>query len=326
MTPIHKVAPDLFQVTLSAPSALGPTWSAARNVYVFTGDAPALIDSGYAHNTDELHAALRTLELAPTDIRRIVLTSYTADAVGGAHTFPNARLWSALAPETAPLHAARQRYEQVFGALKQLPNTPPEWSHANTASLDDTVFATPPANIQYLESGQPIRLGSWILDALPTHGLAYPAAAYFAADKGWLFSGPAVNMRPRAILEDPTSMVETLNSLGAMSIKKVLPIRGDIEEHPDIFFRALSLYVTNMRANMKYIFEDPQSSIDLVHADFGYWPEDLFETAERLMMYDAVFREFDEAGVVHVVEDGPVEGFPRYNMGAPGAGRGDATN
>lgn len=326
MTPIHKVAPDLFQVTLSAPSALGPTWSAARNVYVFTGDAPALIDSGYAHSTDELHAALQTLHIAPTDVRRIVLTSYTADAAGGVHAFPHARIWSALSPETDALRAAQERYQQVFSALQQLPNTPPEWAQTNTSALLKTVFPPPPSTIQYLESGQPIRLGSWILDALPAAGLAYPAAAYFAADKGWLFSGPAVNMKPRAILEDPTRMVETLNSLGAMSIKKVLPIRGEIEEHPDIFFRALSLYVTNMRANMKYIFEDPQSSIDLVHADFGYWPEDLFETAERLMMYDAVFREFDEAGVVHVVEEGPAEGFPRYNMGAPGAGRGDATN
>lgn len=326
MSQIHKVAPDLFQVTLSAPETLGYTWGAARNVYVFTGDAPALIDSGYAHSADQLHHALQALNIAPEDIRRIVLTSYTADAVGAAHTFPNARLWTALKPENAVLNHARAHYQKIFDALLSLPDIPSAWTAEYAQHILHTVFAAPTADIQYLESGQPIRLGRWILDALDTPGLAYPAAAYFAADRGWLFSGPAINMQPRAILDDPTHMLDTLVALGAMSIKKILPVRGDIDPHPDIFFRTLSLHVTNMRANMKYIFEDPQSSIDLVHADFGYWPDDLLETAARLMTYDSVFREFDAAGVVHIVEDGPVPGFPRYKMGAPGAGRGDATN
>src|SRR5690625_969655 len=326
MSQLHKVAPDLFQVTLSAPTSLGHTWGNARNVYVFTGEAPALIDSGYAQSADELHQALQSLNIAPADIRRIVLTSTTADAAGAASTFPNARLWTALKPEEHVHAHARARYQKIFQALLSLPDIPTTWTQDHEDQLLDTVFCPPPPNLQYLQSGQPIRLGNCILDALDTPGLAYPAAAYFAADRGWLFSGPAINMQPRAILDDPTHMLETLGTLGAMSIKQILPVRGDIDPNPDIFFRTLSLYVTNLRANMKYIFEDPESSIDLVQADFAYWPEDLMETAARLMTFDAVFREFDEAGVVHVVEDGPVEGFPRYKMGAPGAGRGDATN
>lgn len=318
---IHEVTPDLFQVTLSAPEALGYTWGEARNVYVFTGPAPALLDTGYAHTAEHLHAALRTLGVQPEQVQRIVLTSLTADAAGAASTFPNARCWTALQSTSDALKGARERYANAFDALLGLPDTPETWTQERAQYLLDYIFVAPPENIQYLESGQPIRVGNWVLDALDTPGLAYESAAYFSADRGWLFSGPAVNMTPRAIIDDPAAMLYSLSLLGSMSIKKVLPVRGGIDDHPDIFFRTLSLHVTNMRANMKYIFEEAQSSVDLVQADFGYLPEDLLEIAARLMTFDSVFREFDDAGVVTKVSDGPAEGFPRYKMGAPGAGR-----
>lgn len=321
---IHEVTPDLFQVTLSAPEALGHTWGETRNVYVFTGDAPALIDTGYAQTAEHLHAALKTLGIIPAQVQRIVLTALTADAAGAASTFPNARCWTALKPRPDALQGARARYEKAFEALLGLPDAPTAWTAERAQHLLNYIFAPPPQDIQYLESGQPIRVGHWILDALDTPGLAFESAAYFSADRGWLFSGPAVNMTPRATIDDPTAMLESLGSLGAMSIKRVLPVRGVIDDYPDIFFRTLSLYVTNMRSNMKYVFEEAQSSLDLVQADFGYLPEDLLEIAARLMTYDAVFREFDEAGVVHVVGDGETDGFPRYKMGAPGAGRTDS--
>lgn len=321
---IHEVTPDLFQVTLSAPEELGFAWGEARNVYVFTGAAPALIDTGYAQTADHLHAALKTLNVQPEQVQRIVLTSLTADACGAASTFPNARCWTALQPQSDALAAARARYEKAFEALLGLPDAPKTWTHERAEYLLDYIFVAPPEDIQYLESGQPIRVGNWILDALDTPGLAYESAAYFSADRGWLFSGPAVNMTPRAIIDDPAAMLYSLGLLGSMSVKKVLPVRGQIDDYSDIFFRTLSLHVTNMRANMKYIFEDAQSSVDLVQADFGYLPEDLLEIAARLMTYDSVFREFDDAGVVHVVSDGPADGFPRYKMGAPGAGRTDS--
>lgn len=326
MYQLHEVTPDLFQVTLSAPESFGYTWGEARNVYVFTGPSPALIDSGHAAQQDALHAALRQLEIAPDAVQRILLTSLTADAIGGVSSFPNARVWAANAYEAAEIDTARAYVQKIFDALRALPDAPKTWTDADAKQLLEQLFPTPTFPIQTLSDGQPIRVGQWILDALQTPGLHHPAAAYFAADRGWLFSGPAINMTPRAVPDDPGHLLETLGQVGSMSVKKVLPVRGTIDDFPDIFFRTLSLYISNMRANMKYIFEDPQSSIDLVASDFGYWPEDLYEVAARLMTYDAVFREFQDAGVVHIVEEGRVAGFPRFQMGAPGAGRGEASS
>src|SRR5690625_1678771 len=148
MSQLHKVAPDLFQVTLSAPTSLGHTWGNARNVYVFTGEAPALIDSGYAQSADELHQALQILNIAPADIRRIVLTSRTADAAGPASTFPNARLWTALQPED-PVHAhARARYQKSYQALLSLPGIPTTGTQDPADQLLGTVFCPPPPSVQ----------------------------------------------------------------------------------------------------------------------------------------------------------------------------------
>lgn len=326
MYQLHEVTPDLFQVTLAAPEHLGYTWGDARNVYVFAGKHPALLDSGYAESQDALHAALRELDIAPEAVQRIALTSSTADAIGGISSFPNARVWMTHARDAQKIVRARAYVQKIFDALLSLPEAPDTWEKEHAETLLETMFPAALDDAQILEDGQPIRLGNWILDALHTPGLSHESAAYFAADRGWLFSGPAINMTPRPVPYDPGQILETMGAVGSMSVKKVLPVRGPIDDFPDIFFRTLSLHISNMRANMKYIFEHPQSSIDLVASDFGYWPEDLFEVAARLMTYDAVFREFEDAGVVHVVEEGLVKGFPRFQMGAPGAGRGDATN
>lgn len=325
MFALQEVAPDLFWVALPTPEGLSQPWGVPRNVFVFTGDSPALLDTGYAETTPNLLAALDALGLAPEAIRRIGLTSLHADAAGALAAFPHATVWTACDVETAPLAHEKQRYAQVFEALLLHPSKPDTWTRRAADHFLALAFPPAPSGVRRLQDGQPLRLGHYIFDALQTEGVGYPSAAYFSADRGWLFPGPTSTLTPRPVIDSPGAILDSLGKLGAMSVKKVFPIRGLVENHVNIFFRTLSLYATNLRSNMQYVFHAPQSSIDLAESDFGYLPDDLPRFAALVLEYDAVFREFAEAGVIREDQAGYGPHFPRYRMGTPLASRGPAS-
>lgn len=323
MFALQEVAPDLFWVALPTPEGLSQPWGVPRNVFVFAGDSPALLDTGYAQTSANLCAALAELGIAPEDIQRIALTSLRADAAGAVHAFPNASVWTAGAAQSdTPDDHDHARHAQALRALLRHPNKPETWTDSAMERFLALSFPKPPDNVQYLKDGQPLRLGHYILDALQTEGVGYPSAAYFSADRGWLFPGPTATLTPRPVIDSPGEILESLGKLGGMSVKRVFPIRGIIEEHASVFFRALSLYATNLRSNMQYVFNTPQSSIDLAESDFGYLPDDLARFAALVLEYDAVFREFAEAGVIREDSEGYGDGFARFRMGTPLASRG----
>lgn len=317
MFELHEVAPNVHQIALPAPNGIPEPWGRPRNVYVVGGESPSLIDTGYAATADQLHAALGELGIAPEHIQRIALTSLTQDAIGAAHTFPYATCWTALQKEHGNFEPLRLRYQEILHALLAFEDKPKGWTAEYAESVTNQVFVASNTPVQYLESGLPLRLGNIVFDALETRGVAYGSCGYYAADRGWLFPGPSMALSPRSVMSDPGAMLDTLGELGGMSVKKILPVRGPVDDVPDIFFRTLSLYATNIRSNMQYVFEDPVSSIDLVLSDFGYLPDDLFDFANRLLIFDAIFREFAEAGVIHQKSEGQHPAFPRYSMGAP---------
>lgn len=323
MFALQEVAPDLYWVALPTPEGLSQPWGVPRNVFVFTGASPALLDTGYAQTSDNLCAALAELGISPGEIQRIALTSLHADAAGAVHAFPNASVWTASAKSSdKPEDHDQTRHTQVLQALLRHPQKPESWTNDAVERFLALHFPARPSNVQHLQDGQPLRLGHYILDALQTEGVGYSSAAYFSADRGWLFPGPTATLTPRPVIDSPGEILDSLGKLGGMSVKRVFPVRGIIEEHPAVFFRALSLYATNLRSNMQYVFNTPQSSIDLAESDFGYLPDDLPRFAALVLEYDAVFREFAEAGVIREDSAGYGEGFPRYRMGTPIASRG----
>lgn len=70
---METVAPDLHWIDLGAV-----------NVYLWTGPGgPSLIDAGMPGSVDKLIAELRTLGIAPADLRRILVTHGDLDHIGG---------------------------------------------------------------------------------------------------------------------------------------------------------------------------------------------------------------------------------------------------
>lgn len=324
MFALQSLAPDLYVVALPAPPDVPLPWGAPRNVYVFTGDAPALLDTGHAATLPNLHAALHTLGIQPEDIVRIGLTSTAPDAVGALSGFPEATAWTAAAPRSDSWATERARYAAALDALLQHPNKPATWTRARADRFLAAYFVGEQPALRPVQDGQPLRLGNYILDALQLEGVGFPAAAYFAADRGWLFGGPTATLTPRPLQDDPDKLLASTSRLGSMSVKRVFPVRGLIEEHPHVFFRALSLFTTNMRSNMQHVLSRPLSSIALTEADLGYLPSDMVRFAASVLEYDAVFREFAEAGVIRRGDEGLSEAFPSYQMGTPVPRRGPA--
>lgn len=313
---IEPLADDIQRIELTPVPTSSTPWDAPRNVFLFQGAAPALVDTGAPSCAPQLLQALADLGVEPASIARIALTSRDLGAFGNTALFPNARVWSAASDE--PLDARRAWLRGLITALRSLPDAPESWSVVDPDAALTTWFAPEPA-ITWLQDGEPLRLGDRVVDALRCDGLLHPGAAYFSAESGILLSGTAMALRPRPIPFDPGALLDAIGRLGALSVKVLGSAFGPVEKRPAITVRAASLYATNLRTNLQHVLDTYRSSIDIAHADEGELLEDFGAFLTSVATFDAVMREFVEAGVIHPLE-GDSHPLPRYKMGA-GSGR-----
>ncbi len=91
---MQTIAPDLHWIDLGAV-----------NVYLWTGPGgPSLIDTGMPGSVVKLIAGLRTLGIAPADLRRILITHGDLDHIGGLKRL------QAQSPAPVCCHAAEETY------------------------------------------------------------------------------------------------------------------------------------------------------------------------------------------------------------------------
>ena len=316
MYAIEQLSDEIARIVLPPPPDLPPPWGVARNVYVFKGAVPALLDTGLPGTGDALVHALASIGVAPEKVRKIALTSRSVSAYGNADRFPNATLWSpSPAQDRASLRASLTR---VYDALRAHPDAPPAWKTAPVDAFLDRWCADEP-RVELLEDGASLRLGAVTLDGLDCPGLLEPASAWYAPATGWLFGGPAFTLARRAVPSNASAWLDSIGRVSAISTKLLLPECGHLEPQPDRAFRAISLYVTNLRTNLQHVLDVPRSALDLAELDLGWLPDDLVRFGADVLRFDAVMREFFDAGVAHSSDDARAP-LPRLTMGA-GSGR-----
>ena len=141
MYALQKLDDDLVWIALPPPPGLSAPWGAPRNVFVLTGDEPALVDTGYAGSWDSLRQALADLDLSPRQIRRIALTSVEPDALGNAGRFPEAGCWLAAPAAGTNEPVANEPDASVPGAIDAEAGGAPGASAAWPAELRSAVTA-----------------------------------------------------------------------------------------------------------------------------------------------------------------------------------------
>lgn len=318
MYAIQRLQERQWCITLPANNALSRPWGFPRNVYLLANEVPTLVDTGYASSRDALLAALNEAGVSPASIQRVVLTSQDAGAAGNVEAFENAAVWAPKLSDAARGAGRRWRAYvlDVLRALTSVEDAPEAWSRLD---LEEILRCLEPPELSQpllpLNEGMPLRLDDGIFDVLLTPGCGEGGAAFYDASRRVLYGGPCVTWTSRPVVRDYGDFADAVGRVSRLSLAELRPVQGLVETSPDVFFRMLGLFVTNMRSNMQYVLNQPASAFDLAFADFGYLPDDLQRFAGSVLEFDSVLREFDSAGVVK--QSGGDEPLPRWTMGTP---------
>lgn len=315
---IYELSEDVVQVVLPPHEELPLPWGYPQSVYVLRGEYPALIDTGYRGAGSALLDALRSLEIMPARIHRVLLTGLTPASTGNLGLFPRAIPVVTRSLSDDPIPEVELEEERVRSMLEELlvePKAPPSW--------DETVWGNPlmsmfketsemGESLLCLEDGDAVAAGNFVFDTLSVGGAYGTSTVYYAADKRLLFSGTVANVRPRPMLRDPTLLLDSLEKIESLSVAKLCPSRGPVRRDVHTQFRSSHLYVTNFRTNLQYLLKEPVSAGELAAGDLGYWPEGLVRFSSLALHFRQLLEEHVRAGVSLREEK---EGRILYRMG-----------
>lgn len=155
------------------------------SVYVVDAAEPAIVDTGTGRNHDLVLDALAELDIAPDDVRHVLLTHAHLDHAGGAgylaEVCPNAtvRLHEAGAPHLADP-------ERLVAGTKEAVGD--QWAfYADPSPI-------PEARVDSLVGGDEIDLGDRSLSVHHAPGHAPHQTTFFDPDDGVLFTGDAAGI------------------------------------------------------------------------------------------------------------------------------------
>ncbi len=180
--------------------SLGNTeFEGRNNAYLFTGDRPALVDTGLStpEVREDLEAELARHGVAVADLDVILLTHWHHDHAGLAGTFhresgATVRVHAADAGLVAGEDEAVARLDDSRDRLLEAWGTPPDQREALVAFLDATEEkAGGPAPVDPLADGEQVRAGDETLRAVHAPGHTEGMTCYVRED-GTVLSGDAL--------------------------------------------------------------------------------------------------------------------------------------
>lgn len=238
-SPVRAVTPGLWQVSVPVPVPLRFV-----NGYLLEGsDGYTLIDTGFHTPEAEAswHAALAALGLAPSAIRRIVVTHYHPDHYGlagwlqqltGARVFMTAgeyegvrRLWRADSPAGEAM--------AVFFEQNGMPAEVAAGIAANQLDTVDLVSPQPP-QIELWQANQEVDLGGRRFRCLETPGhtdhqlclLGLDEPLFFSADQVLPHITPNISVWSHGHNQPLHRYLHSLGELAELPVELVLPGHG----------------------------------------------------------------------------------------------------
>ncbi len=310
---IQRLEDDLYQIALPLPGLPAP-WAGPHNLYLLTGDAPALLGAGHPAQQQALADALASVGLRHGDIARVIALDWGPVQLGGAEAFPWADLlafspdlqepadyaaWTRRLRDDLQRRADQLRDLPTFGAAMRWET----WQEHLDAWLPPTL----PQRLDLLPitDAQTVAAGQRTLRALhtpgPDHGhlaLHDPGRALFAHR---VLADTSIH---RADLLDASQLLLTLEHLAALDAPLGLPAVGLPEPDLRWTLRRINRHLGNLLSNLPNVLRGNPTVPDLLRADLGYIPQEPVRFLHVARNLDAALAELIRTGVVFRHGDG----------------------
>lgn len=218
------------------------------NSYIYkTAHITAVIDPGWPWTLPLLESALRELQLAPSlrAVDRWLYTHSHIDHMGMAslleqHSDAPQLAWSAMQPHFADWHGFQDRLNDWSGWVAQAFASPEREALLEAMARQSTSGGSRTmrgafgegalTRVTPFELGDVLELDDLKLQVLDARGHDPYHVAFFASERGWLFSGDAVLAVPTPITpsmgDDVGLYLETLDRLEPLPASLLMPGHG----------------------------------------------------------------------------------------------------
>ncbi|MFB6264002.1 MAG: MBL fold metallo-hydrolase [Bradymonadaceae bacterium] len=314
MSDIEEIGDGIVRAGLARPEAWPESVSAPKNVYIVDGDHPALINAGHPAQFEELVDVLAAVGLDPSDVSRVVSTSWAIDVAGGAIHLPEAQHFLA-SPDMRQPRAYREQIERPRDELRELgkrvreQKTVPEGAERQLEAFIDDYYPEVPSELDFIpiRGGHEVRASRLTLEVLESPGPSPGHVCLYESEGARLFSGDVATSGLPETLDDVRSYVVSLERLVDVEADQLLPNRGAARHRPTWTLQCSLRFVDNYVSNAPAaLFEEP-TLLEFAKRDMGYWPDDFAEAVLQLRQYRLLMDELVRAGMI----DAEGEGFER---------------
>jgi glyoxylase-like metal-dependent hydrolase (beta-lactamase superfamily II) len=307
-------------LTLPSGARWGLPWDVPTNVTVFGGRVPTLIDTGAPGSHDGLVAALATVGLAPSEIRRVVLTGVTRANLGNVALFPNAVVYAVDTPATRQPAAHLRDEARLVGALARrllaIDGAPATWTLDTIASFEEEWATGTPESLDPfpLEEGLDVAAGDGQIRTLVTPGNVPAGACFFRESTRDLFAGRMFDPTDEHAPLQAADYAEQLMRVSQLPAARVISQVGPPDPYPHVLFRATNLSVTNLLSNLQFVLTGTRGVEEVTWRDRGYRPRSVLRYAAWVLRNQRYLDELTRAGIASRSDDAVL---PAYTIDIP---------
>ncbi|MEM1349254.1 MAG: MBL fold metallo-hydrolase [Myxococcota bacterium] len=297
MYAIHLIDTDLWRITLPNPDVRRLPGARPVNVYLVTHDAPALINAGHPTQHQALGDALREIGTSPSDIERIVCTSWQPDHLGGAQAFPRADTFVFSPDMLQPtrydswLDTLRRAMRELFARVEHLPGSEDTRDDLDAYLASFVPPSTEDLRFIPLRGGHVVRAGDFELEVLSAPGPDPGHIVLWDAQHARLFSGALTRDGLPEVIHSVQGYLVAMERALELEPKVLLPSYGLLDPHGTFTLRRSLRFLHNFLGNAPGALAQGPTLLEFVERDMGYIPRDRVRFAATLMAYRAFLDE-----------------------------------
>ncbi|MFU8804719.1 MAG: MBL fold metallo-hydrolase [Bradymonadaceae bacterium] len=295
---IEELADDLFRIELSKSKGLADPIGRPNNVYLIRSRYPALIGAGHPTQFQKLSDALRELGVSPSELERVIHTSWDVDVLAGASNFADVDHFVLSPNMVEPLD-----YESLVDAIRR---DILEVADALVASMPDAEFDSerikrvlrayyPPAprHLKFIpiRGGHILRASSLELEVLATDGPGPGHCCLYEPRRKWLFSGDFALMGLPEMLTEAQAYLISLERLVTLDVGLLLPTHGAPDNQGRWTLARAFRFFNNFLSSVPTALVRAPTILEFIEQDLGHRPEDLVELVFACRRYRVLFEE-----------------------------------
>lgn len=293
MYAIQRVAEELWQITLPNPSISTLPAALPRNIFVLGATNTTLINAGHALQHGPLKQALRELGVAPDRVERIIATSWSVDAIGGAPYFSNADLFvfspDMIAPTNFDAISQKERsdWEQLADGIADNPAYAEHTDATQRARFFDTYYGRVAEQLDFIpiRHGHKLKAGPLELEVIHTPGPRPGHICLLERSRGLLFASDFNFIGLPRWLDDIQNYITNMEELAELDLTSMLSSYDKPDPWPKFALKRQSRFLTNFLSSVTPTLHSAPTLLEFAERDFGYRPKDVLRFAATLAVY-----------------------------------------